>query len=91
MTDAIAKLRREGYKQDFTLEELNHLEPHQFRDMYSIDQTLRFDEWSDPEDQSALYAISSRDGRRRGLLINGYGVYSDPHVDDLLEQADTKH
>ena len=91
LSDAIAQLRRQGYLQDFTLEELHHIDPKKFHDQFIVDQTFRFDEWSDPEDQSAIYAISSRDGKRHGLLINGYGVYSEPFVGDLLDQIETKH
>lgn len=85
MVEAIAQLRDQGYIQDFTYEELRKIDPEQFGHNFKVDETYRFDELSDPEDQSALYAISSRDGKRHGVLINGYGIYSDPLISRLLE------
>jgi len=33
---------------------------------------------SDPEDNSIIYAIESKDGHK-GILIDAYGAYSDEH------------
>ncbi len=90
MLEAIAQLRRQGYKHDFTLEELRQFDPEQFGHDYVVDQTYRFDELSDPEDQSTLYAVSSRDGRTHGILVNGYGLYSDPVVTGLLDHLEAR-
>jgi len=62
----------------------------QFGTDFVIDQTYRFDELSDPEEQSAVYAISSRDGKRHGLLINGHGLYFDSLLTKFLEQVEIK-
>jgi hypothetical protein len=32
---------------------------------------------SDVDNESVLYAISSTDGKIKGLLVNAYGVYAD--------------
>jgi hypothetical protein len=32
---------------------------------------------TDPTDETILYAISTRDGRLKGVLVNGYGLYPD--------------
>jgi hypothetical protein len=39
-----------------------------------------------PSDQSILYAISSDKYQLKGVLVNAYGIYSDPVTDEMLEK-----
>jgi hypothetical protein len=88
LTEAISLLRKVGYNEDFTIDELRRLDRRAFKKAYDVDLVYRFDVDSDPTDQSAIYAISSKDNKRRGLLVNGYGVYSDMGIDHLLDDSE---
>ena len=94
LTEGINALKLQGYTQDFNLKE-NCLEciagnkkllPHEF----IIDKSFRFDVDEDPSDQAVLYAISSHVHNIKGLLVNGYGIYSDAVSNDMLEKLKTK-
>lgn len=90
LSNAINTLKAQGYTLDFNLEKngiicsegIHRLSPSQFE----IDKSFRFDVNEDPSDQSVLYAISSHDHKIKGLLVNGYGVYSDELANELLEK-----
>ena len=90
LSEAITALRQQGYIADFNLQE-NCLEciagrqellPHEF----NIDKSFRFDVDENPSDQAMLYAISSEMHHMKGLLVNGYGIYSDEMSNDMLEK-----
>ncbi len=94
LSQAITALKQQGYTEDFNLKE-NCLEciagskdllPHEF----GIDKFFRFDVNEDPSDQAVLYAISSVIHHMKGLLVNGYGIYSDATSNEMLEKLNTK-
>jgi hypothetical protein len=90
LSQAIDVLRKQGYVEDFNLKQ-NCLECRQgqfkiFHDEFEIDKVYRFDVMTDPDDQSILYAISSDKYRLKGLLVNAYGIYSDPLADEMIEK-----
>lgn len=55
-------------------------------DEFEIIAHYRFEENTDPDDSSVLYVIQSIDGNMKGLLINAYGVYSDPVSDNMIQK-----
>ena len=77
LSEAVNDLQRRGYTDDLALG--GHclvcdarglsLDPAEFE----IDEFHRFEGNSDPEDQSIVYAISSRDHGIKGILVNAYG------------------
>ncbi len=71
LTEAINVLKDEGYVEDFNL--IKNPDPEEFE----IDETFRFDVMTDPGDQSVLYAMHSKKTGAKGVLINGFGIYSD--------------
>ncbi|MEJ7609663.1 MAG: phosphoribosylpyrophosphate synthetase [Ferruginibacter sp.] len=90
LSEAITALKAQGYTEDFNLKE-NCLEciagrqqllPHEF----NIDKSFRFDVDENPADQAMLYAISSDTHKLKGLLVNGYGLYSDDIANEMLEK-----
>ena len=94
LSQAITALKKQGYTEDFNLKE-NCLEyiagrkdllPHEFY----IDKSFRFDVNEDPSDQAVLYAISSCRHNMKGLLVNGYGIYSDATSNAILEKLKAK-
>ncbi len=78
---AINDLTKKGYTYNFNMkeefiecaEENCQLHP----DDFDIDEKYRFQEMSDVDNESVLYAISSKDGKIKGLLVNAYGIYAD--------------
>ncbi len=94
LSEAISALKQQGYTQDFNLKE-NCLEciagrqellPNEF----NIDKSFRFDVDENPSDQAMLYAISSEMHNMKGLLVNGYGIYSDDTSNEMLEKLNGK-
>ena len=95
LSQAMNALKAEGYNLDFNIafdnlickENGTCLNPSQFE----IVQHYRFEGNSDPDDSSILYAIESKDGTMKGLLVNGYGIYSDPASDAMLKKLSVAH
>ena len=48
-----------------------------------IDKSERYEGDSDPSDNTIVYALASGDGSK-GILIDSYGVYSDPKLSKLI-------
>ena len=94
LSQTIDALRKEGYTEDFNLQQ-NCLECRNgqfklFADEFGVDKYYRFEGDSNPSDASILYAISSDKNEMKGLLVNGYGIYSDPITDELLEKLEIR-
>ena len=90
LTEAINSLRQQGYVEDFNLKAnvldcrsgKFQLHPHEFE----IDKFFRFYGPSDVDDESILYAISSEKYRLKGVLVNGFGVSSDPLTQEMIDK-----
>lgn len=90
LVEAIADLQAKGYVEDFNLQQ-NCLECRGgafkvFHDEFVIDKVFRFDVDTDPGDQSILYAISSDKHHLKGLLVNGYGIYTEEITNEMAEK-----
>ena len=78
---AVNDLTKKGYTHNFNIKEdciecstlKLKLKPEEFE----IDEKHRFQEMSDVDNENVLYAISSTDGKIKGLLVNAYGIYAD--------------
>ena len=87
---AIEDLKSLGYTRDFDLKS-NYLEckePHHKIDTddFLVDGYYRFDGNTNPDDESVLYAISSSKYNLKGVLIDAYGVYSEPVSPAMLQK-----
>lgn len=89
LSQAINKLKEEGYIHDFNLLEERleiKAEKKQYGiDEFEVDKLLRFEGMSDPGDNSILYAITASDGKK-GLLDDAYGVYAGQVSRDLIKK-----
>lgn len=90
LIEAINDLKSNGYTEDFNLKQ-NCIECRNgqfkvFHDEFHIDKTFRFDVDTDPADQSILYAISSDKYNLRGLLVNGYGIYTEDISNEMMKK-----
>ena len=86
LSEAMNGLRKQGYSEDFNLKP-NGLECRNTAwkaTELKVDRVCRFEGKSNPSDQSILYALSSLDGKTKGLLVSGYGIYTEPLADDVL-------
>lgn len=88
LLETIEALRKEGYTEDFNLKQ-NCLECRNgeyivFHVEFHIDQKFRFDDNTDPSDESVLYAISSEKYKIKGVLVNAYGIYTETVTDEML-------
>jgi quercetin dioxygenase-like cupin family protein len=89
ISEVLNHLQTEGYTTDFNLKDNcllchgNSLRIHP--DDFVIDKHYRFEGISDPGDEAVIYAISSIKHNIKGTLLNGYGIYSEKAVDDLID------
>ncbi|MGL5889208.1 MAG: phosphoribosylpyrophosphate synthetase [Bacteroidia bacterium] len=90
LTEAISALRAKGYTEDFNLKQhcitCRNDSYQLLHDEFEVDQVIRFDDNTDPSDQAILYAISSKDHQLKGLLVNGYGIYSEEITNEMAEK-----
>ncbi len=94
LSEAINELSKKGYTYNFNLkhdciycaDNDMQLEPDEFE----IDEVHRFQQMSDVDDESILYAISSMQNNIKGLLVNAYGIYADTASAKLIEKLNSK-
>ena len=94
LSETMNDLRKEGYVEDFNLQQ-NCLDCRNgqfkvFADEFKVDKFFRFEGASNPSDSSILYAISSDSKHLKGLLVNAYGIYSEPVTDEMLEKLEMR-
>ena len=93
LSEAVNDLQRRGYTDDLVLAEKClvcdarglSLDPAQFE----IDEFHRFEGMSDPEDQSIVYAISSKDNTIKGILVNAYGPDASSMTQEMVRKLAT--
>ncbi|SFZ94828.1 hypothetical protein SAMN05428642_105118 [Flaviramulus basaltis] len=80
LSEAINDLQANGYTYDFNLKpkclECASLKLELNPEDFEVDETFRFEGMSSTDDNSILYAISSKNGIK-GLLVDAYGVYAE--------------
>jgi len=88
MLEAIEGLRKRGYTEDFNLKwnglDCSNGQCDILHDEFEIDEFHRFEENTDPSEQSIIYAVSSKKYNVKGILINAYGIYAEPVTNELL-------
>ena len=94
LSEVLNNLREEGYTTDFNLAANclvcghNMLEIHP--DDFIVDRHFRFEGMSDPDDEAVVYAISSEKHGLKGVVVNGYGLYSDHATNEMMKKLDEK-
>jgi len=94
LTETMNDLRKQGYTEDFNLQQ-NCLECRNgqfkiFTDDFKVDKFFRFEGDSNPSDAAILYAISSDVHQLKGVLVNAYGIYSEPVTDEMLQKLEIR-
>lgn len=88
LSEAINDLTKKGYTFNFNIkkdciecaENNLQLQPDEFE----IDELHRFQEMSDVDNESILYAISSTQNNMKGLLVNAYSIYAETASTELV-------
>ncbi len=94
LSEAINDLTQRGYTFNFNIkndciecvENSTQLQPEDFE----IDEVYRFQEMSDVDNESILYAISSTKYNMKGLLVNAYSIYADLASAKLVAKLKTR-
>ena len=94
LSQAITDLTKRGYTFNFNIkydciecvENKIQLKPEEFE----IDEVHRFQEMSDVDNESILYAISSTQNNVKGLLVNAYSIYADTASVELIAKLNMK-
>jgi hypothetical protein len=55
-------------------------------DDFEIVEHHRFEGETNPSDSSIIYAIESKDGAMKGVLVGAYGMYSEAASDGLIRK-----
>lgn len=80
LLEVINDLQTKGYTYDFNLKthcwECISINLQLKREEFEVHEIFSFEGMSNPDDNSILYAISSKEGIK-GLLVDAYGVYSE--------------
>ena len=90
LSETMNELRKEGYTEDFNLQQNclvcrnGHFKV--FADEFKVDKFFRFEGESNPDDAAILYAISSDKNELKGVLVNAYGIYSEPITDEMIQK-----
>lgn len=88
LSDAIRDFEKKGYSANLVAE-YDHFRSQQisiYPEDFYVDQIVRFENSSDPDDQSILYAISSQEYSLKGLYVESYGLYHDSLSSPMLER-----
>lgn len=92
LRQALDRLVERGYRADFRATPEGFLPdgegPALAPESLVVEETLRFEGESDPEDQSVLFALRSRDGRIRGTFLSNFGIDADPVAAELMRRLD---
>ena len=90
MQEAIARLEQRGYAEAFRavsggrLEASGHdsIEPESL----VIEETVRFEGSTDPQDEAVLFALRSHDGQVKGTFVAGYGPHVEPDCAEAIQR-----
>jgi len=90
LSATINSLKARGFTKDFNiafdklvcLDTNECLNPHEFE----ITEVYRFEGETNPSDEAVVYAIQSKDGKMKGVMVNAYGIYADPVSDEMIRK-----
>jgi hypothetical protein len=87
VTEAVKAFKEHGFNLDFNLNENCIIcKSEKFMpDDFEIVDVYRYEGNTDPADEAVVYGIQSKTGLK-GILVTGYGIYSDTMSEKLLEK-----
>jgi hypothetical protein len=91
LVDCLAKMRDDGFKEDYTVKEGKLLSLTTSKsytaEEINIVNFFRFEGQTDPADDSIMYVIQTTDGSK-GTLVDGYGPSSDADTSKFIVQVE---
>lgn len=92
VTEAITKLKEQGYTHDFSLEGDHFKDGEETFTAadFEIADLYRYEGPSDPADEAVVYALVSAAGVK-GTLVTGYGVSTDDATIETLKNLHYKY
>lgn len=84
LSEAVSELRKRGYRSDLRWSEVadclvcSESGKALCADDFEIDEVHRFEAYSDPAEETVVYAVSSHQWGILGLFLDAYGTYADP-------------
>ena len=93
VVETLNELKEQGFTYDFNIHN-NALHSNQGNITLSpkdfeIVKVYRFEGFSDPGDNSVIYAIDAPKHGIKGTFFNAYGVYADEISEELLKKLNT--
>jgi hypothetical protein len=89
MADAVESMKEKGFTHTYKISEnaitCEELEREFDIENLSIVDSYAHDSGTDPGSESTVYSIESNDGVK-GILIMGFGIYSDPNKAKLIDR-----
>lgn len=92
LSEAVNDLQKRGYTYDFLLPSdkeciyCNQESLELSADEFIIDEIYRFEAMSNPDDESIVFAISSKKHSIKGLVINSFGADFSYRSSKLVEE-----
>lgn len=94
LADAVESMKEKGFTHTFHISEsavtCEELEKEFDVNHLTIVDSYSHDTGTDPGSESTVYSIESNDGIK-GILIIGFGIYSDPSKAKLIDQLLNKN
>lgn len=90
LSEVMTVLNRQGYTQDYNLLHVPN-SCLDVKDKMSLKHLVitgihRFSGQNDAADEAILYAIHNIKNGAKGILVNGYGIYTDEHATAIIEK-----
>mgnify|MGYP007077432249 CR=1 FL=1 len=88
MNKRIKELEAKGFTENFVISHgrLNSSKGIYRPEQVTVEKTVRIENDSDPNNQSILYGLSC-EGGEKGMVVNGFGLNSDPDKDEFILKA----
>ena len=89
LVDALDDLRKRGYEAEFEPQSnclyCSNLDLRLNEEEFHIDEVYRFEEDSNPDDNTVVYALTAPGGLK-GIIVDGYGLSSDNISFDMAKK-----
>lgn len=94
VVEAIDDLKKRGFEKDLNyafdinicVKVSDYLQPEDFH----IVETYRFEGQTNPSDEDVVYAMSSKDGKIKGVFTGAFGLYDDGHSIEVMRTIEAK-
>lgn len=86
VSEALADMKQRGFTIDFNVELKKNWDPTNL----VIVEVHRFEGETSSDDEAVVYGIETAKGSK-GVLVNGYGISSEPLPDEFIRRIRVKH